>query len=147
MLEVVEHEQRVLVAQVRADRSRQRFARMVLHTQGVGQGRRHQRRIVHRGQFDDMHAVLEIETKVRRRFECKAGLANPACASDRDHPDAFDSELAAQGVQILCTSDERRRRRWAVECRGGAPAQFVARAGANAFGQGLCRGFRGGGEL
>ena len=84
VLAVVQHQQRRAMAQgvdhlvLRAALSRQRHAQRLRH------GRRQQRRVGHRCEFNHPHTVLELAANRMRGGQCQPRLADAGGADDAD---------------------------------------------------------------
>ncbi len=74
LLEVVEHEQQVLVAKVVPEGLDDRFARAVVHLQDVGDRLRDELGIGHRRELDEVHAAGEEVALQRRELDREPGL-------------------------------------------------------------------------
>ena len=112
LLEVVQHQQQLLVPQVVPDDLAQRPAAGLPHVQRAGDGRGDEVRIARRRerlQGHEADAVLEVVEQVGRHGEGQARLAHPAGAGQRQQARLGPQQEAPDRRHLALPADERRR--------------------------------------
>jgi hypothetical protein len=83
MLEIVEHEQQLLLAQVVLEGRMQGPVADVSQFQGLADGRHYERNVAQGCQADEDHTVREELGAITRRFQGKARLSDAAYTRER----------------------------------------------------------------
>ena len=109
LLEVVEDEEEVLVAQVVLQRLGERLAGPFPHRKRLGDRRDEEMRIADRGEVDEEDSVLEIRDQFRRHLERETGLAGATRSRERDKPNALSAQEGNGLLHLLLAPDQHRR--------------------------------------
>ena len=110
LLHVVEDQQDVPLGKVAAEVFQQRGAARVLQPDAAGDRHRHQRRVPHRGQRHEVHAVREVRLRPARQLDRQPRLAAAARPGQREQPRA--GQQASRLGQLALPAHEARRRSW-----------------------------------
>ena len=108
LLQVVQHQQLLVLGQVVAQHIGDGPTRHLRDPDGGGDHAAHEGHVADRGQLHERHAVTEPIPHVRRHGHREARLAGPAGTRQRDHPGAL--EEAGHGRHLALAADEGRQR-------------------------------------
>ena len=111
LLEVVDHQQELPVAQVRLQLLQGRPVAPLGDVERRGERRGHQRRVAHGGQGDEGRAVGERRLEGARHRQRQARLADAAGPPQGDEPDARALQQLADGGGLALAADQRGQRR------------------------------------
>ena len=107
LLEVVQHQQQVLLLQVGAQLQVGRVGAAHLQAQGLGDGRGDQIGIADRRQAHEEGAVLEVLQHVLGHGQGQPGLADARRPEQGDQPCAVGEQSFAHGGDVVFAADER----------------------------------------
>jgi hypothetical protein len=109
LLEIVDQQQNVLVAQLERQRLERRLVASRAHADAASDGCKRGRRLPDRGQVDEEHTVRETVDLVRRRLEGHPRLADAAGTSEREQPNPVRVQQVAKRGQLRFAAEELRR--------------------------------------
>ena len=111
VLEVVEHEQCVPLAQVRPEVVQERHVAALLHAEHAGNRRGDEVGVAERRQLDEPDAVLELVQDLASDGDREPCLARPARACEREQTHVVPPQQRRDGRQLEPPAHERRDRR------------------------------------
>ena len=107
LLEVVQDEQQLPVAQMCLEGGEKRLGGLLAHAEGVSNGGGNQGRVGNGGQADEVDALLEVVEAVGGDVDGEAGLAGATGAGQGDEGYVRAQQQVAYGDQFLVAADER----------------------------------------
>ena len=108
VLEVVEHQQHLLVTEVLLQPHQGRLAAKLTNAQRRRDGGHHERWIAHWRKRDEEDAVLELVQYLGGHLQSEPGLAHAARAREREQPHVRAQQLAPDGDDVGLATDESR---------------------------------------
>src|SRR5918998_3671353 len=113
MLEVVEHQEGALLAEVGAQSVTRTLPLHFPQTQRSGDSGNHERWIPKRGQCNEGHPVGEVARSLSRRRDGEASLAHSSDAGERQQSYlGVTQEELSYLCELLLAAQKRRRRAW-----------------------------------